>query len=186
YFEFDDLTTPDPSDEASKEFSNLAYLAVSRVILCDNSSPPLSPASSLLLSSNDLATATSPQQLAELYQRATIDAVKAWTHGNNTAPPQTAWLAWLNRKSLLDSDPNDPTARKLAAAITEMRNAENSVHDHARAIGMVDGTGLDENVFIRGNHKTPGEIVSRRFLQALGGSDKARFTSGSGRLELAR
>src|SRR5262249_36509244 len=122
----------------------------------------------------------------ELYQRAAIDAVKAWTDGNQAAPAQIAWLEWLNRKSLLESEPSDPAGHRLAAAISEMRNTEDSFPGHARAIGMVDGTGLDENVFLRGNHKTPGEIVPRRFLQALGGSEKTRFARGSGRLELAR
>ena len=185
YFEFEDLTTPDPSDEASKEFSNLAYLAVSRVVLSDSSSPPLTPVASLLLYSNDLVGATSPQQLAELYQRATIAAVKTWTGGNRATAAQIAWLEWLNRKSLLESDPHDTAGRRLAAEVSEMRKTEDSVPEHARTIGMVDGTGLDENVFIRGNHKTPGEIVPRRFLQALGGSEKTRFANGSGRLELA-
>ena len=185
YFEFDDLPTPDPSDEAGKEFSKLGYLAVSRVILSDNSSSPSIVAPSLL-SSNDLASATSWEQLSEIYQRATVAAVKAWSGGSHAAPAQIAWLEWLNRKSLLDGDLEGSTVSRLVAAVTEMRKAEDSVPEHARAIGMVDGTGLDENVFIRGNHKTPGEKVPRRFLQALGGSEKTRFAQGSGRLELAR
>jgi hypothetical protein len=185
YFEFDDLTTPDPSDESGKEFSKLAYLAVSRVIFSDNPSPPSTAAPSPLLSSNDLARATSLEQLSESYQRATIAAAKTWTEDNQAAPAQIAWLEWLNRKSLLDGDPKDATVCRLVAAVSDLRKVEDSVPEHPRAIGMVDGTGLDENVFIRGNHKTPGEIVARRFLQALGGTVKPKFAQGSGRLELA-
>ena len=51
---------------------------------------------------------------------------------------------------------------------------------------MQDGSGSDEAVFIRGNPKTPGEIVPRRFLEALAGPDPLTIKSGSGRLELAR
>ena len=51
---------------------------------------------------------------------------------------------------------------------------------------MIDGSPVDENVFIRGNHKSLGEVVPRRFLEALGGSEKNRFTNGSGRLELSQ
>jgi mono/diheme cytochrome c family protein len=40
-------------------------------------------------------------------------------------------------------------------------------------------------VLIRGNEKTPGAKVPRRFLTVLGG-DRAAFQHGSGRLELAR
>jgi hypothetical protein len=186
YFEFDDLPTPDPSDEVGKEFSDLGYLAVSRVILSDSAAPPLAEARSPLVSSNDLNASTSAQQLAGIYQRATFEAVKAWTEGSQVTPVQLAWLEWLNRKTLLDGDPGQPATRQLHAILSELRRVEDAVPRHTRAIGMVEGTGLDENVFIRGNHKTLGEMVPRRFLQALGGSEKTRFTQGSGRLELTR
>src|SRR5262249_19193450 len=75
---------------------------------------------------------------------------------------------------------------RLAEVLREMRKREDSIPERARAIGMIEGTGVDENVFIRGNHKTPGEPVPRRFLEALGGSEQTRYTEGSGRLELAR
>jgi hypothetical protein len=50
---------------------------------------------------------------------------------------------------------------------------------------MVDGTGLDENVFVRGNYKTPGERAPRQFLEAIAGPVQPRIESSSGRLELA-
>jgi hypothetical protein len=43
----------------------------------------------------------------------------------------------------------------------------------------------DMPVLVRGNEKTPGAKVPRRFLSALGG-DRSTFQNGSGRLELAR
>ncbi|HZW33494.1 MAG TPA: DUF1553 domain-containing protein [Isosphaeraceae bacterium] len=43
----------------------------------------------------------------------------------------------------------------------------------------------DMPVLVRGNEKTPGAKVPRRFLTVLGG-DRATFHQGSGRLELAR
>ena len=49
-----------------------------------------------------------------------------------------------------------------------------------------DGDGVDEHVFLRGNHKTPGEPVPRRFLEALAGAGRRSRRRGSGRLELAR
>src|SRR6185295_15789850 len=51
---------------------------------------------------------------------------------------------------------------------------------------MQDGSGTDEFVFTRGNHKTLGERVPRRFLEALAGPQKLDVKTGSGRLELAR
>jgi len=51
--------------------------------------------------------------------------------------------------------------------------------------GMVDGPGIDEALFVRGDHLQRGELVPRRFLSALGGTPVAD-PQGSGRLELAR
>jgi hypothetical protein len=189
YFEFDDMTTPDPSDEADKEFNKLGYLTVSRVVLSDDSAPPAAMPRLPLLSPDELSKATSLEQLPAIYQQATIAAVKAWMddrRGAEATPPQIAWLNWLNLNSLLDGAPDDPAVCQLIDVLLKMRKIEDSIPERARAIGMIDGTGLDENVFIRGNHQTPGEQVPRRFLEALGGSEQTRFTHGSGRLELAR
>ncbi|MGE0377795.1 MAG: PSD1 and planctomycete cytochrome C domain-containing protein [Planctomycetaceae bacterium] len=56
----------------------------------------------------------------------------------------------------------------------------------AVAPAMLDGTGEDEYVFIRGNWKKRGEVVPRRFLEVFGGERMPRPKQGSGRLELAR
>ncbi|MEI7683589.1 MAG: PSD1 and planctomycete cytochrome C domain-containing protein [Planctomycetota bacterium] len=66
---------------------------------------------------------------------------------------------------------------KLAAAIRL---------DSRLAPAMLDGNGVNERVFIRGNHKTPGDIAPRRLLAALVGSDEIAADHGSGRLELAK
>jgi hypothetical protein len=44
---------------------------------------------------------------------------------------------------------------------------------------------VDETVFVRGNPKTPGEVVPHRFLEALAGPERIAHARGSGRLELA-
>ncbi|HAV61331.1 MAG TPA: hypothetical protein DCY13_03090, partial [Verrucomicrobiales bacterium] len=44
----------------------------------------------------------------------------------------------------------------------------------------------DSPVFIRGEANNRGDIVPRRFLEVLGGSDSRPFANGSGRLDLAR
>ncbi len=72
---------------------------------------------------------------------------------------------------LLTTD--DPRVRELEARIPSAR----------RAVAMADGTGVNEHVFVRGSHKTLGDEVPRRNLEAFG---PAPFASpGSGRLELA-
>ncbi|WP_168219115.1 PSD1 and planctomycete cytochrome C domain-containing protein [Limnoglobus roseus] len=54
-----------------------------------------------------------------------------------------------------------------------------------RAPVMFDGNGLNENIFIRGGHKTPGPAVERRFLEVFAGKDAKSPSTGSGRLQLA-
>ncbi|RUL85832.1 PSD1 and planctomycete cytochrome C domain-containing protein [Tautonia sociabilis] len=52
---------------------------------------------------------------------------------------------------------------------------------------LVDRETMSEpRVFRRGNPANPGEVVPRRFLQALDGPEAEPFQIGSGRLELAR
>ncbi|MCY2982776.1 MAG: PSD1 and planctomycete cytochrome C domain-containing protein [Planctomycetota bacterium] len=53
------------------------------------------------------------------------------------------------------------------------------------AMSMMDGTGEDEHVLIRGNSSNPGRTVARRFLVAVDGPEPLAIEHGSGRLELA-
>ncbi len=53
------------------------------------------------------------------------------------------------------------------------------------AMAMMDGTGEDEHILIRGNSSKPGEIEPRHFLTAITGNQPMQIASGSGRLELA-
>jgi hypothetical protein len=54
------------------------------------------------------------------------------------------------------------------------------------AISIWDGSAENEHVLIRGNAKTPGPIVQRRFLEALGGKEQSPPKYGSGRLQLSK
>lgn len=50
---------------------------------------------------------------------------------------------------------------------------------------MADGTGRDGAVFVRGDHRRPGEPAPRRYLQALAGTAPCATGPGSGRMALA-
>ncbi|MCR9245391.1 MAG: DUF1549 and DUF1553 domain-containing protein [bacterium] len=50
---------------------------------------------------------------------------------------------------------------------------------------LADSSGSDEQLYIRGNHRTPGARQPRRFLSALAGNEPMSIRRGSGRLELA-
>jgi hypothetical protein len=56
----------------------------------------------------------------------------------------------------------------------------------ARAPVMVDTTKpADYPILVRGQAETPGDVVPRRFLEILSGTNRPKFRDGSGRLELA-
>ena len=50
---------------------------------------------------------------------------------------------------------------------------------------MMDGTGEDDRILIRGNSAKPGQIEPRHFLTAISGDKPLAIQKGSGRLQLA-
>lgn len=53
------------------------------------------------------------------------------------------------------------------------------------APAMMDGTGEDDRILIRGNSSKPGDIEPRHFLTAISGNSPLDIRKGSGRLKLA-
>lgn len=73
----------------------------------------------------------------------------------------------------------------LRAIRKKLSEIDQGVPSPMFAIALSDGTGEDEKVFIRGNHKTMGSVATRHFLSAI--SDRAlNPADGSGRLQLAQ
>lgn len=54
------------------------------------------------------------------------------------------------------------------------------------APAMLDGTGENDRILIRGNSSKPGKVEPRHFLTAISGNAEMSITKGSGRLELAQ
>jgi Protein of unknown function (DUF1553)/Protein of unknown function (DUF1549)/Planctomycete cytochrome C len=79
-----------------------------------------------------------------------------------------------------------PLAAKLGSILDQMRAIDSRIPDPTFALSIADGTGIDERIHIRGSHRNLGDVVPRRFLEALGGSDSSAHEGGSGRDELAR
>ena len=100
---------------------------------------------------------------------------------------------WMTRRLSLFG--YTPAAReKVAGVLAEVAAARKAIRAEykpsAAAPAMLDGTPFDERVLIRGSHKTPGEVVPRRFLEAVDGPEPLApgngHAAGSGRLALAR
>jgi hypothetical protein len=155
------------------------YLALDRVVFSDTPAPP--PDANPLLA--DLARRGEPM-LREI--------VAQWRAGKLDALPDGRARADLLNRCLQSAAAAVPTEAekakraKLAELVQQWRKREAELPPPLRAMAMADGDGEDEHVFHRGNHKTLGPLVPRRFLEALAGKQQPSPKAGSGRLELAR
>lgn len=69
---------------------------------------------------------------------------------------------------------------------TQRRELASQIRKRSRlAIGMIDGSGEDAAILIRGNSSSEGDIEPRHFLTAITGGERIGDATGSGRLELA-
>lgn len=161
WIDFADLSETDPASGLPAESRQPdGWIAVGDVVLSSlREPPPLAPV---------------PETLNP------VAAVQRWaTQPADLSPAEAAWLDGLlvHVRSNLTAELTGP-----------LRQRDTSLKPPVLATTMADGTGVDETVFIRGNHRTPGPIVPRRFLEALPESPtaaSAAFGSGSGRLALA-
>jgi cytochrome c553 len=120
-----------------------------------------------------LATAIGdPSQLAA--------AISAWRAGEATGD-DVAFIDVAVAGGVLPTSLDD--LRGVQPLVERFRTLDQSVPAPTRAAGVVEGTVADQPLFIRGNHKQPGDVVPRRFLDAL---DPTPFPPGvSGRRQLA-
>jgi hypothetical protein len=167
------------------------WAAVDRILFGDDG-PPAEAPNPLLLRLLDDPAVTLPDALARKYQELFVDVVARWRAGRLDGAGDVAVLNWMLQSDLLAIVPATEAARQAEAAgkLAALLRQEWEIGGHLaaprRVLAMADGTGLNERVHIRGNHKTLGEEVPRRFLEAIAGADQPAPARGSGRLELAR
>jgi cytochrome c553 len=167
------------------------YIALEKVDFTDG--PPPRPALNRLVVEMLDPQSTSPAALAEKYQSLLQHVFSAWLTEPNRPPAGGEDLArivnWVFEQLTgpeLANPANDDFQSRIAAINQRQQAIENQFSPPRQAIAFADGTAENERVFIRGNYKTLGEEVSRRFLEVLGGTRHAPSERGSGRLELAR
>ena len=187
YVEICDRSAPDPADDGHRDgFGRDGWVFVKEVVLSDEAAAPTRSAAAAwneLLGPEPPATMSA---LADRYVGALSRALELWGLNAELSPAQAALLATALPLGLFDDVPGSgTTAAARSTAWSEWVAAEADVAEPVFAPGMADGDGVDQPVLIRGSPRTPGPVVPRRFLEALGGSDAAGFGAGSGRLELA-
>lgn len=112
------------------------------------------------------------------------------------SPDRVAVEAPMPRPAAIESvkEPRDALLRDgrflltdpaIMAIAERYRAIEAGIPAPIHALGIEDGFGEDEYVFVRGKHSQRGPEVERRFLEALGGGEALGGDSNSGRLALA-
>lgn len=123
--------------------------------------------------------------LDEVYDQAFREAVTLLRR-DHLDTDSAALLAVLLNTDLLSPDPADTNTRQeLSRRSRERAERAARVPPPLRVLAIADGSPEDEFVFIRGNHRTPGERAPRSFIDSLSGGMTVPFEHGSGRLELA-
>ncbi len=159
------------------------YLVVDEIRAADG--PPPEPAPNPIAVEVLLRPLASLEELAQRYQETALVAVADWQSGDATDETY-AWLTWV-----LAEGPAGPPlvpdadAAGCKQALSARQQIEARLTTPAKGMAMADGTGEDERVFIRGNHRTLGDAVPRRLPEVLTGGDGLPISAGSGRLQLA-
>jgi len=132
---------------------------------------------------------TGPRDLDEDTRRFTSsirDTLGRLANGQVGSPWEAQFINWLldhpelsPRKVTL----TDPESLAYFDAEAKLRS---EIREWSRtAPAMLEGSGVDEFVLIRGSHRSPGEVAVRSYLDAISGPEQAPIPSGSGRLVLA-
>jgi len=111
-----------------------------------------------------------------------------WIHSRWSESRSTADVQFVNSLLAARLLASDPAAEiSLNNLAEQYREAAKGMPAPVHALAVADGDGQDHHVYVRGNHRTPGEPAPRRFLEALGGTNVPHAPeNSSGRLELAR
>ncbi len=160
------------------------FAALDRVLFSNAGPPPvgLNPVMQRLLQDESL---TSSDRLAECLGEVLRDVVRDWQRGDIDAD-EAALLNGLLHNPLLAALGRDEKAdTDLAGLARQIQEREAKLPRPRRGLGLCDGSGVDECVYIRGNHKNLGPAVPRHFLVALSKPEQTPHARGSGRLELA-
>jgi len=128
---------------------------------------------------------------ARAFQSAVTTASKEFSRGVIPKSPDARMLSaladWLVQNPGLFSDALDPEALRAGREFLEGQSdiARRVRWDSHTAVAWFDGTGVDENILLRGKPSNPGEVASRSLPAAFASAKPITTTASSGRYELA-
>ena len=162
------------------------YLAVDEIRFSDGEMPR-DPANASIILLLEQAHLGSAEQLASEYQKVFAKAFETGFASYSSSAGDRELLNWtLAHPALFERSAASAEALAHTTSFAAQQQAlEARLRQARRAPALADGSGENMAVHIRGNHKQLGEVVERRFLEALGGVEHPIDVPGSGRLELA-
>ena len=169
--------TNDPKELESPHSS----FGLVRAVLHDTPSVPLPGLKPLmsLFEHRDLSTAA---QVAEVYQKRALQAVRQWHH-DRADDEDVRWIQWLLATGLIPNSAAE--SEELRSLISEFRSAESQLPTPRVVAGLANqGPGRGFPVLKGGDPDSRMTEVSPRYLEVLSGRS-AFGTGGSGRRQLA-
>ncbi|MDP1561151.1 MAG: DUF1553 domain-containing protein [Pirellulaceae bacterium] len=124
-----------------------------------------------------------PQTVAELvsvYEQAICQAIEDWSNDTLTDGQALLLDAALKQNLLVNQPELLATAQPL---LTQYQAQEREIEVPVRTPGLVEAEVADQAMYVRGDHRRPGEVVPRRFLSLVDSSPYQG--AGSGRRQLA-
>jgi cytochrome c553 len=166
------------------------WAAVDQILFADEGAPPPEKPNQLLVGLLDDPAIDSPAKYKETLHALLREVVEQWrTDGlakSSDAADRVALLNALLNSAWKDSSKPPVQAEELQKLQARAHDIEATLPKPRRAMAMMDGTGMNEHVFIRGSHKNLGPEAPRQLLEAIGGPNQPAPAQGSGRLDLAR
>lgn len=134
------------------------------------------------------AAAISALSSAEEFQRAVAAANKQLGRAAIANSQQATLANWIiQNPQLFRSEPAAATVRLANEFLTAQSNIARRVRwESHTAIALFDGTGVDENVLLRGKPFKPGDLSPRSLPVAFASAKPITTSASSGRYELAR
>ncbi|MBA4016800.1 MAG: hypothetical protein C0483_06410 [Pirellula sp.] len=125
--------------------------------------------------------------LAELYKSVLTKSARSVLHGDG--PPKWIEARIVNemlKHGTLWNAPSPKPATQIADYFSRRAELLKQLKPNATtAPAAWEGSAVDEYVLVRGNHRTVGELVPRRFLEAIDGESPDAYRTTGGRLALA-
>ncbi len=166
------------------------YLALEKVVFAEG--PPQPATVNGLVAKMLEPKATTPAALAQHFKLLFKNVFSAWLADPRApgadAADRAAIVNWVldHMTSPEAGNPDGEFSRQFAELDQRQQQLEGQLTPPRQALAIADGTGENEHVFVRGNYKTQGDEVQRRFLEVFGAATAPAAEPGSGRLELAQ